>query len=106
MNKILIYNIAKAFKLEPALNGGFKVSFGSLSHISVSFICSASPKSTHKTAPLRSQNFVTKVFFDERGKNAVNPNGFTSILTKSQQEILVPKSDSSLNALAIVVKVF
>ena len=35
-----------------------------------------------------------------RGKNAVNPNGFTSILTKSQHKILVPKSDSSLNALA------
>ena len=35
-----------------------------------------------------------------QGKNAVNPGGFTSILTKSQQKILVSKSDSSLNALA------
>ena len=35
-----------------------------------------------------------------QGKNAVNPNGFTSILTKSQHKILVSKSDSSLNALA------
>jgi hypothetical protein len=35
-----------------------------------------------------------------RGKNAVNPDGFTSILTKSQHKILVSKSDSSLNALA------
>ena len=34
-------------------------------------------------------------------QNAVNPFGFTSILTKPQQKILVPKSDSSLNALAI-----
>ncbi|MEE0839572.1 MAG: hypothetical protein U0L72_03360 [Acutalibacteraceae bacterium] len=33
-------------------------------------------------------------------QNAVNPDGFTSILTKPQQKILVPKSDSSLNALA------
>ena len=33
-------------------------------------------------------------------QNAVNPFGFTSILTKPQQKILVPKSDSSLNALA------
>ena len=33
-------------------------------------------------------------------QNAVNPNGFTSILTKSQHKILVSKSDSSLNTLA------
>ncbi len=33
-------------------------------------------------------------------QNAVNPNGFTSILTKPQRKILVSKSDSSLNALA------
>ena len=33
-------------------------------------------------------------------QNAVNPDGFTSILTKLQQKILVSKSDSSLNALA------
>ena len=35
-----------------------------------------------------------------RDKNAVNPNGFTSILTMSQRKILVPKSGSSLSALA------
>ena len=33
-------------------------------------------------------------------QNAVNPDGLTSILTKSQQKILVSKSDSSLDALA------
>ena len=33
-------------------------------------------------------------------QNAVNPVGFTSILTKSQRKILVLKPDSSLNALA------
>ena len=38
-----------------------------------------------------------------RGKNAVNPNGFTSILTMPQQKILVSKSDSSLNALAKIL---
>ena len=36
-----------------------------------------------------------------KAQNAVNPDGFTSILTKPQQKILVSKSDSSLNALAI-----
>ena len=44
-----------------------------------------------------------------QGKNAVNPDGFTSILTKPQRKILVSKSDSSLNALAklqIVLLVF
>jgi len=35
-----------------------------------------------------------------QGKNAVNPDGFTSILTKLQRKILVSKSDSGLNALA------
>ena len=35
-------------------------------------------------------------------QNAVNPDGFTSILTKLQQKILVSKSDSSLNALTRV----
>ena len=74
--------------------------FGLLSLIGVSLIHSASPKFPHKTAPLRSQNFVSKGFFDVRGKNAVNPNGFTSILTKLQRKILLPKSDLSLNALA------
>ena len=34
-------------------------------------------------------------------QNAVNPNGFTSILTKSQHKILVSKSGLSLNALAM-----
>ena len=33
-------------------------------------------------------------------QNAANPNGFASILTKSQHKILVSKSDLSLNALA------
>ena len=33
-------------------------------------------------------------------QNAVNPDGFTSILTKPQRKILVSKSDSGLNALA------
>ena len=32
----------------------------------------------------------------------MNPDGFTSILTKLQRKILVSKSDSSLNALAMV----
>ena len=63
-------------------------------------MCFASPKSPQKTTLLRSWNFVNKEFFDERGKNAVNPVGFTSILTKSQWKILVSKSDSSFNALA------
>ena len=35
-----------------------------------------------------------------RGKNAVNPFGLTSILTTSEREIHIPKSDSGLNALA------
>ena len=34
------------------------------------------------------------------GKNAANPIEFASILTKPQREILIPKSDSGLNALA------
>ena len=34
-------------------------------------------------------------------QNAVNPNGFTSILTKLQRKILVSKSDLSLNTLAM-----
>ena len=33
-------------------------------------------------------------------QNAVNPKGFTSILTKLQRKILVSKSDSNLNTLA------
>ena len=60
----------------------------------------ASPKSTHKTAAFRSQNFMIYEFCGVRGKNAVDPNGFTSILTKSKREIHIPKSDSGLNALA------
>ncbi len=76
------------------------MSFGLLSPIGVSLMGSASPKSTQKTTPLRSKNFVNKGFFGVRGKNAVNPNGFTSILTKSQHKILVSKSDSGLNVLA------
>ena len=76
------------------------MSFGSSAHIGVSLMCLSSPKSTGNTAPLRSQNFVNKGFFGVRGKNAVNPDGFTSILTMPQRKILVSKSDSSLNALA------
>ena len=38
-------------------------------------------------------------------QNTVNPNGFTSILTKSKHKILVSKSDSSLNALATMAVV-
>jgi len=63
-------------------------------------MCLSSPKLTQKSAALRSQNFVNKGFFGVRGKNAVNPYGFTSILTKSQHKILVSKSFPSLNALA------
>lgn len=37
-----------------------------------------------------------------RGKNAVNPVGLTSILTMPQRKILLSKSDSSLNALAML----
>ena len=33
-------------------------------------------------------------------QNAVNPFGFTSILTKQQQKTLISKSDSSLNVWA------
>jgi len=33
-------------------------------------------------------------------QNAANPDGFASILTKPQHKILIPKSDSGLNALA------
>ena len=76
------------------------MSFVSSAHIGVSLMCLSSPKSTQKSAPLRSQNFVNKGFFGVRGKNAANPNGFASILTRSQHKILVSKSDSSLNALA------
>ena len=54
--------LAKAFKPEPALKGGFSVAFGLLSHIGVSLMSFASPKLTQKTAPLRSQNFVTMDF--------------------------------------------
>ena len=76
------------------------MSFGSFAHIGVSLMCLSSSKFIQKIAHFRSQNFVNKEFIDVRGKNAVNPNGFTSILTKPQQKILVSKSDSSLNALA------
>ena len=71
-----------------------------MSPIGVSLMGSSSQKSTPKIAPLRSWNFVNKGIFDVRGKNTVNPNGFTSILTMPQRKILVSKSDSSLNALA------
>ena len=64
-------------------------------------MCSSSPKSTHKTVTLRSSNFVSKGFFVEQGKSAVNPFGLTSILTKQQREILASKSNSGLNALAL-----
>ena len=74
--------------------------FGSLSRIGVSLMRFASPKIPQKSPLLRLENFVTKVFFGGRGKNTVNPFGFTSILTKPQRKILVPKSGSSLNALA------
>ena len=74
--------------------------FGSFAHIGVSLMCLSSPKSKQKIAPFRSKNFVDKGFFGVRGKNAANPNGFASILTKSQHKILVSKSDSGLNALA------
>ena len=63
-------------------------------------MCLSSPKSTQKSVPLRSKNFVNKGFFGVRGKNAVNPNGFTSILTKIQRKILLSKSDSGLIASA------
>ena len=33
-------------------------------------------------------------------QNTANPYGFASILTKPQRKILIPKSDSGLNALA------
>ena len=33
-------------------------------------------------------------------QNTANPDGFASILTKSQREILISKSDLGLNALA------
>ena len=33
-------------------------------------------------------------------QNAVNPDGFTSILTKLQHKMLVSKSDSSFNVFA------
>ena len=36
-------------------------------------------------------------------QNAVNPIGFTNILTKSQRKILISKSDSGLNALATFI---
>ena len=36
-------------------------------------------------------------------QNAVNPDGFTSILTKPQRKILVSKSDLGLNALAKLI---
>ncbi|MBQ4082403.1 MAG: hypothetical protein IJC55_03810, partial [Clostridia bacterium] len=46
------------------------------------------------------QNFVAKYFSVGEAQNAVNPDGFTSILTKPQRKILAPKSGSSLTALA------
>ena len=57
-------SVAKAFKLEPALKGGFLVDFGSLSPIGDSLMGFASPKSPQKTSTLRSQNFVNKGLFD------------------------------------------
>jgi len=85
--------LAKAFKPSLALKGGFLASLGSSSHIGVSLMCSSSPKSTHKTATLRSSNFVSKGFFVGQGKSAVNPFGLTSILTKQQRKILASKSN-------------
>ena len=38
-------------------------------------------------------------------QNAANPNGFASILTKSQRESHISKSDSGLNALAKLARV-
>ena len=73
-----------------------------MSPIGVSLMGFASPKSTQKTAPLRSKNFVNKEFLVCEAQNTVNPDGFTSILTKPQRKIFVSKSDSSLNALARV----
>ena len=70
--------------------------FGSFAHIGVSLMCLSSPKSKQKTTPFRSRNFVNKVFFGGQGKNAANPSGFASILTKSQHKILVSKSDSGV----------
>ncbi len=35
-------------------------------------MCSTSPKPPQKSAPFRSQNFVTNGFFDEQGKNGTN----------------------------------
>ncbi|MBR6572661.1 MAG: hypothetical protein IKK77_02975 [Clostridia bacterium] len=60
----------------------------------------ASPKSTQKTAPLRSENFATTDFLVCEAQNTANPDGFASILTKTQRKIRVAKSDSGLNALA------
>ncbi|MBQ8894508.1 MAG: hypothetical protein IJ043_08920 [Clostridia bacterium] len=74
--------------------------FGSLSPIGVSLISSASPKIIQKTAPFRSQNFGTTDFSVGAAQNAANPGGFASISTKPQLKIRVPKSGSSINALA------
>ena len=37
-------------------------------------------------------------------QNTANPDGFASILTKSEREIHIPKSDLGLNALATANK--
>ena len=37
-------------------------------------------------------------------QNTANPDGFASILTKSEREIHITKSDLGLNSLACVIK--
>lgn len=63
----------------------------------------ASPKSTQKIAPLRSQNFVNEGFFDVRGTKRSKSYWIYEYLTKSQRKILISKSDSGLNALATFI---
>ncbi len=63
-------------------------------------MCSTSPKSPQKSAPLRSQNFVTNGFFGEQGKNGTNTVCIREYFNDAQRKIRFTKSDSGLNALA------
>ncbi len=71
-----------------------------MSHIGDSLICFASPKSTQKSAPLRSQNFVNEVVFGVRGTNVSKSVRIYEYFNKATAKKLVSKSDSGLKVLA------
>ena len=69
-----------------------------MSPIGDSLIRFASPKFTQNSAPLRSQNFVNKGFFDREAQNTANPDGFANILTKDERKSAFTKRCSGLTA--------